>query len=125
MVEAALLEAGNAWGMHLSRENKVKLMRAAIEAALDADPDKPLIEFGKRLVTSQTPVEPEFAEALYADRSEMYRTFEPGTIRICPMRDGPCRHGLNCPYVGDGYMGYPCKEGWNGPRVLSEREGQE
>lgn len=44
---------------------------------------------------------------------------EPGTIRICPMRDGPCWHGMHCPYVGDGYMGYPCKEGWDGPRALS------
>ncbi len=26
---------------------------------------------------------------------------EPGTVRICPMRDGPCPHGINCPFVGD------------------------
>jgi hypothetical protein len=33
-------------------------------------------------------------------------------IRICPMRDGPCPHGLGCLYVGDGAYGYPCKPGW-------------
>lgn len=38
--------------------------------------------------------------------------WEPGTIRICPMRDGPCPHGMSCKFVGDGYMGYPCKLGW-------------
>lgn len=37
---------------------------------------------------------------------------EPGTVRICPMRDGPCPHGINCPFVGDSYYGYPCKDGW-------------
>jgi hypothetical protein len=25
--------------------------------------------------------------------------WEPGTIRICPDRDGPCPHGLGCPYM--------------------------
>lgn len=59
------------------------------------------------------------------DASPAIAPNDSATIRICPMRDGPCRHGLHCPYVGDGYMGYPCREGWNGPRALSEREGQE
>lgn len=63
-------------------------------------------------------------ESLSAEPGAAER-IEPGTVRICAMRDGPCPHGLTCPYVGDGYMGYPCKEGWNGPRALSEREGQD
>jgi hypothetical protein len=29
------------------------------------------------------------------------------------MRDALCPHGLDCAYVGDGPMGYPCKPGWN------------
>ncbi len=33
-VERALDEAGSAWGMHLSKENKRYLMRAALEAAI-------------------------------------------------------------------------------------------
>lgn len=36
MVEAALDEAGSQWGMHNTPENKRKLMRAALEAALQA-----------------------------------------------------------------------------------------
>lgn len=40
-------------------------------------------------------------------------------VRICPMRDAACPHGLNCPHVGDGPMGYPCKDGWR--RALSDR----
>ncbi|RUW04014.1 hypothetical protein [Mesorhizobium sp. M1A.F.Ca.IN.020.04.1.1] len=47
------------------------------------------------------------------------QTHEAGAIRICAMRDGPCPHGLHCPYVGDSYMGYPCKEGWNGALAAS------
>lgn len=82
-------------------------------------------DFGQKLIASQTAVEPEFAEALYSNRAEQYRIFDLGAVRICPMRDGPCPHGLACPYVGDDYMGYPCKEGWSGRRALSERkEGQ-
>jgi len=53
-------------------------------------------------------------------KAEPRREFEPGTIRICPMRDGPCPHGLHCQFVGDGYSGYPCKEGWN---VRTSSEG--
>lgn len=37
-------------------------------------------------------------------------------MRICIMRDGPCPHGMDCPYVGDGPLGYPCKEGWRTSR---------
>lgn len=40
---------------------------------------------------------------------------EPGTVRICPMRDGPCPNGINCQFVGDGPYGYPCKDGWRTP----------
>lgn len=36
-------------------------------------------------------------------------------IRICPMRDGPCPNGMDCPFVGDGPYGYPCKPGWKKP----------
>ncbi len=42
------------------------------------------------------------------------------TIRICPMRDGPCPHGMACPYVGDGAYGYPCKDGWRSRRALED-----
>ena len=37
---------------------------------------------------------------------------ETETIRICVMRDAPCPHGFNCPYLGTGPYGYPCKDGW-------------
>lgn len=60
-----------------------------------------------------TKVEPE-GGAQYA------HPFEPGMIRICPMRDGPCPHGMACPYVGDGAYGYPCKDGWRSRRALEE-----
>lgn len=40
------------------------------------------------------------------------REKEPKTLRVCPMRDAICPHGFSCPYVGDGYHGYPCKDGW-------------
>jgi hypothetical protein len=33
---------------------------------------------------------------------------EPGTIRVCPMRDAICPHGMSCPYTD----GYDCKPGW-------------
>jgi hypothetical protein len=49
--------------------------------------------------------------------------WEPGAIRICPMRDGPCPHGFNCQFVGDGYMGWPCKEGWSSHRAPSTPSG--
>lgn len=32
----------------------------------------------------------------------------PGTLRVCPMRDAICPHGLNCPYADS----YDCKPGW-------------
>jgi hypothetical protein len=52
-------------------------------------------------------------------------SIEDTKIRICPMRDGPCPHGMTCPFVGDGPFGYPCKEGWQaGRRALSEGEGK-
>jgi hypothetical protein len=54
---------------------------------------------------------------------------EPGTVRICPMRDGPCPHGIDCEFVGDGPYGYPCKDGWlktpAGRQALEEREGRD
>ena len=53
---------------------------------------------------------------------------EPGIIRICPMRDGPCPHGFDCKFVGDGYYGYPCKEGWRelpaGRAALGEKDSE-
>jgi hypothetical protein len=47
-------------------------------------------------------------------------------IRICPMRDWPCPHGMSCPYVGDGAYGYPCKDGYKTPSgraALEEKQG--
>ena len=49
-------------------------------------------------------------------------------VRICPMRDGPCPYGLSCAFVGDGPMGYPCKDGWRSTsalRALQSKEGQD
>lgn len=43
---------------------------------------------------------------------DIIHAFQYGGIRICPMRDGPCPHGFDCQFVGDGPYGYPCKEGW-------------
>lgn len=40
MIEAALLEAGSQWGDFNSPENRHVLMRAAIEAALAAEPSE-------------------------------------------------------------------------------------
>lgn len=38
--------------------------------------------------------------------------FEPGTVRVCPVRDATCPHGLNCPYS----EGWGCKpEGLRSP----------
>lgn len=49
------------------------------------------------------------------------------TVRICPMRDGPCPHGMDCPFKGDGPFGYSCKEGWRAPagrRALAREQGE-
>lgn len=35
-----------------------------------------------------------------------------GTLRVCPMRDATCPHGMSCPYVD----GYTCKLGWQTSR---------
>lgn len=43
-------------------------------------------------------------------------------IRVCPMRDARCPHGVDCPYVGDGPYGYPCKEGYNQVAARAERD---
>lgn len=43
-------------------------------------------------------------------------------IRVCIMRDAVCPHGFDCPFVGDGPMGYPCKEGWRNPPARALRE---
>lgn len=41
------------------------------------------------------------------------------TMRVCPMRDATCPHGMSCPYVD----GYNCKPGWRTPRPsLTEEE---
>lgn len=44
-------------------------------------------------------------------------------VRICPMRDGPCPHGMDCPFVGEGHYGYPCKDGWQGISVAKTVTG--
>ncbi len=54
---------------------------------------------------------------------EPHVTWEPGTVRICPMRDGPCPHGMRCPFVGESYHGYPCKAGWSAARSQDGEEG--
>lgn len=41
---------------------------------------------------------------------------EPPMLRICPMRDAVCPHGVSCPYVGDGPYGFPCKDGYRDAR---------
>ena len=51
-----------------------------------------------------------------------------GTVLICPMRDGPCPHGIDCKFVGDGPYGYPCKDGWRinrDSRALQAQEGRD
>ena len=49
---------------------------------------------------------------------------ETETIRICVMRDAPCPHGFNCPYLGTGPCGYPCKDGWKSrPAPRAPQEG--
>ena len=32
-----------------------------------------------------------------------------GTVRVCPLRDATCPHGMACPYTD----GWNCKPGWN------------
>lgn len=63
-------------------------------------------------------------EALLEPHVKWDEPHDPSTIRICPMRDGPCPHGLRCPFVGESYMGYPCKDGWSA-RALSASQGRE
>lgn len=36
------------------------------------------------------------------------------TLRVCPMRDAICPHGMDCPYVGEPHD-YLCQEGWDTP----------
>jgi len=40
---------------------------------------------------------------------EPHVQWEPGTVRICPIRDAICPHGLFCEYSD----GFNCKSGWN------------
>lgn len=103
---------------------------AMLHAAINAIPMDKYIDVGARRskVTLSTDECATIYRAMLSAASSTGKeapAHEPGTIRVCPMRDAICPHGISCPFVGDGYHGYPCKDGWSSSRAASRALSQE